>query len=80
MFDKNKVPIFIDFTKAIYKYVVIIKSRTKKLLNDAGIEDLYKECNTEEVNYIVGKNGKLYPAYNIDNISKDNESKDPSSR
>lgn len=40
----------------------------------------YKECHTEKVNYIVGKNGKLYPTYDIDNTSKDNDSKDPSSR
>ncbi|NSM56494.1 hypothetical protein HET73_02825 [Wolbachia endosymbiont of Atemnus politus] len=78
--DKSKVPIFIDLIRNIYRYFMIVKSRTRKLLKDAGIEDLYKECNTEEVNYIVGKDGKFYPSYNIDNTSKDNDSKDSSSR
>ncbi|MDR2831860.1 MAG: hypothetical protein LBV62_03015 [Rickettsiales bacterium] len=78
--DKNKVPMFIDLIKVIYRYFMIIKLKAKRLLKDAGIEDLYKECNTEKVNYIIGKNGKLYPTYDIDNTSKDNDSKDPGSR
>ncbi|APR97749.1 Sec-independent protein translocase subunit TatB [Wolbachia endosymbiont of Folsomia candida] len=82
--DKNKVPMFIDLIKNVYRYIIIIKSKVKKLLKDAGIEELYEECNTEEVNYIAGKNGKLYPAYNIDNTSKSplskNDSEDSSSR
>ncbi len=78
--DKNKVPVFIDFIKTIYRYFTIEKSKAKRLLKDAGIEDLYKECNTEKVNYIVGKNGKLYPTYDIDNTSKDNDSEDSGSR
>ncbi len=78
--DRNKVPVFIDLIRNTYKYLMIIKSKVRRLLKDAGIEDLYKECNTEKVNYIVGKNGKLYPTYDIDNTSKDNDSKDPSSR
>ncbi len=78
--DKNKVPVFIDFIKTIYRYFTIVKSKAKRLLKDAGIEDLYKECNTEKVNYIVGKNVKLYPTYDIDNTSKDNDSEDSGSR
>ncbi|KLT22181.1 hypothetical protein wVul_1115 [Wolbachia endosymbiont of Armadillidium vulgare str. wVulC] len=76
--DKSKVPVFLNLIKNIYRYFVIVKSRIRKLLKDAGIEDLYEECNTEKVNYIVGEDGKLYPAYNVDNTK--NDSKDPSSR
>ncbi|WP_395462805.1 hypothetical protein [Wolbachia endosymbiont of Cantharis cryptica] len=78
--DKNKIPVFIDLIKNIYRYFMIVKSRTRRLLKDAGIEDLYKEYNAEKVNYIVGKDGKFYPTYNIDSTSKDNDSEDPSSR
>ncbi|QOD38398.1 Sec-independent protein translocase subunit TatB [Candidatus Wolbachia massiliensis] len=78
--DKNKVPVFIDLIKNIYRYFMIIRSKARRLLKDAGIEDLYKEYDTEKVNYIVGKDGKLYPTYNIGNTSQDNDSKDPSSR
>lgn len=75
--DKKKIPVFIDFIKTVYRYVITIKSKANKLLKDAGIEDLYKEYSTEEVHYITGKNGKLYPAYNT---SQKNDSKGPSSR
>ncbi len=78
--DRNKVPVFIDLIRNTYKCLVIIKSKARRLLKDAGIEDLYKGCSTEKVNYIIGKNGKLYPTYDIDNTSKDNDSKGPSSR
>lgn len=78
--DKKKIPVFIDFIKTIYRYVMVIKSQAKKLLKDAGIEDLYKEHSTEKVNYIVGKSGKLYPAYDIESTSKKNDSEDPGSR
>ncbi|MDE5060527.1 hypothetical protein R0F62_06270 [Wolbachia endosymbiont of Drosophila aff. chauvacae BK-2020] len=78
--DKNKVPVFIDFINTIYRYFTIVRLKARRLLKDAGIEDLYKECNTEKVNYIVGKNGKLYPTYDIDNTSKDNDSEDSGSR
>jgi sec-independent protein translocase protein TatB len=82
--DKNKIPVFIDFIKVVYRYIMMIKLKTKKLLKDAGIEELYRECNTEEVKHIVGKNGKLYPIYDIDNASKGfiskNDSEDSSSR
>ncbi|BEP30943.1 MAG: hypothetical protein WBIAU1_04210 [Wolbachia endosymbiont of Drosophila biauraria] len=78
--DKNKVLVFIDFIKTIYRYFTIVRLKARRLLKDAGIEDLYKECNTEKVNYIVGKNGKLYPTYDIDNTSKDNDSEDSGSR
>ena len=78
--DKNKVPVFIDCIKTIYRYFTIVRLKARRLLKDAGIEDLYKECNTEKVNYIVGKNGKLYPTYDIDNTSKDNDSEDSGSR
>jgi sec-independent protein translocase protein TatB len=78
--DKNKVPVFIDFIKTIYRYFIIVKLKARRLLKDAGIEDLYKECNAEKVNYIIGKNGKLYTTYDIDNTSKDNDSKDSGSR
>ncbi|MGL9717238.1 MAG: Sec-independent protein translocase subunit TatB [Wolbachia sp.] len=78
--DKSKIPVFIDLIRNIYRYFMIIKSRARKLLKDAGIEDLYKEYSAEKVNYIVGKDGKFYPSYNIDNTSKDNDSKDSSSR
>ncbi|WCR58482.1 Sec-independent protein translocase subunit TatB [Wolbachia endosymbiont of Ctenocephalides felis wCfeJ] len=78
--DKNKVPVFIDLIRNIYRYLMIVKLKTRKLLKDAGIEDLYKEYNTEKVNYIVGKDGKFYPSYNINNTSESNDSKDSSSR
>ncbi|QIT36224.1 Sec-independent protein translocase subunit TatB [Wolbachia endosymbiont of Brugia pahangi] len=78
--DKNKVPVFIDLIKNIYRYLTIIKSKARRLLKDAGIEELYKEYNTEKVNYIIGKDGKFYPTYNIDNTPKDNDSEDSSSR
>ncbi|MDF0607483.1 twin-arginine translocase TatA/TatE family subunit [Wolbachia endosymbiont of Onchocerca gibsoni] len=79
--DKSKVPVFISFIRSIYRYFIIIKSRTRNLLKNTGIEDLYyKKHDTEKVNYIVGKNGKFYPSYNIDNISKDNDSEDTGSR
>ncbi|QKX02358.1 Sec-independent protein translocase subunit TatB [Wolbachia endosymbiont of Dirofilaria (Dirofilaria) immitis] len=78
--DKNKVPVFISFIRDIYRYFVIVKSRIRSLLENAGIEDLCKEHNHEKVNYIVGKDGKFYPSYNIDNISKDNDSEDTGSR
>nr|WP_255563333.1 hypothetical protein [Wolbachia endosymbiont of Bemisia tabaci] len=57
---------------------MVIKSRFRSLMKDAGIEDLYSECDVEKVNYIVGKDGKLYPTYDVDNTK--NDSKDPSSR
>ncbi|NUY39243.1 hypothetical protein GO684_00605 [Wolbachia endosymbiont of Litomosoides brasiliensis] len=78
--DKNKVPVFIDLIKNIYRYLMIIKSKARRLLKDAGIEELYKGYNTEKVNYIIGKDGKPYPAYNIDNTPKGNDSEDSSSR
>ncbi|MDG7055242.1 MAG: hypothetical protein LJD31_01660 [Wolbachia endosymbiont of Menacanthus eurysternus] len=78
--DKNKIPAFIDLIRNIYRYFMIAKSRTRKLLKDAGIEDLYKEYSVEKVNYIVGKDGKFYPSYNIDNTSKGNDSEDSGSR
>ncbi|WP_168464146.1 Sec-independent protein translocase subunit TatB [Wolbachia endosymbiont of Ctenocephalides felis wCfeT] len=84
--DKSKVPVFIDLIKGIYRYFLIIKSKAKKLLKDAGIEDLYKECDTEKINYIVGEDGKLYPAYETESLSKakfqkrQNDSKDTGSR
>ncbi len=78
--NKNKVPVFIDLIRNVYKYLMIIKSKARRLLKDAGVEDLYKECNAEKVNYVIGKNGKLYPTYDIDNTSKDNDSKDSGSR
>ncbi|OWZ24994.1 Sec-independent protein translocase subunit TatB [Wolbachia endosymbiont of Wuchereria bancrofti] len=78
--DKNKVPVFIDLIKNTYRYLTIIKSKARRLLKDAGIEELCKEYNTEKVNYIIGKDGKLYPTYNIDNTPKDNDSEDSSSR
>ena len=64
--DKEKVPIFIRFFKVVYRYALSIKFKTKKFLRDAGIEEL---CNAEDVSYIIGKDGKLYPSYNIDNTS-----------
>ncbi|WP_374698854.1 hypothetical protein [Wolbachia endosymbiont (group B) of Limnophora tigrina] len=78
--DRNKVPMFINLIKTIYRHFIIVKSKAKRLLKDNGIEDLYKERSTEKVNYIIGKDGKLYPTYDTDNTSKDNDSKDPSSR
>lgn len=78
--DKSKVPIFLDLIKNIYRYFMVVKSRIRNLLKDAGIEDLYKEYSTEKVNYIIGKDGKLYPTYDTDNTSKDNDSEDPGSR
>ncbi|MDN5247726.1 MAG: hypothetical protein QWI36_01120 [Wolbachia endosymbiont of Tyrophagus putrescentiae] len=76
--DKEKMPIFISFIRVVYRYIISIKFKTKKLLKDAGIEDLY---STEEVKYITGKDGKLYPTYNIDSVSdQDNDSKGSSSR
>lgn len=74
--DKNKMPAFID----LIRYFMIAKSRARKLLKDAGIEGLYKEYSVEKVNYIVGKDGKFYPSYNIDNTSKGNDSEDSGSR
>ncbi|MFT4314573.1 MAG: hypothetical protein AB3P11_05830 [Wolbachia pipientis] len=76
--DKSKVPVFFNLIKNMYRYFVIVKSRIRNLLKDAGIEELYEECDVEKVNYIVGKDGKLYPAYNVDNTKDD--SKGPSSR
>ncbi|MGL9725431.1 MAG: Sec-independent protein translocase subunit TatB [Wolbachia sp.] len=76
--DKSKVPIFLNLIKNMYRYFMIVKSRVKKLLKDAGIEDLYEECGVEKVNYIVGEDGKLYPTYNVDNTK--NDSKDISSK
>ncbi|MEY2392849.1 Sec-independent protein translocase subunit TatB [Wolbachia endosymbiont of Tettigetta isshikii] len=78
--DKNQMPAFIDLIRNIYRYFMIAKSRTRKLLKDAGIEDLYKKYSVEKVNYIVGKDGKFYASYNIDNTSKGNDSKDSGSR
>ncbi len=72
--DKEKVPMFIDFIRILYRHILRIRSKTKKLLKDAGVEGLYTE---EEVNYITGKDGKLYPAYNVEN--HDNDSKNSSS-
>ncbi|WP_353277514.1 hypothetical protein [Wolbachia endosymbiont (group B) of Villa cingulata] len=76
--DKSKVPVFLSLIKNIYRYFMVIKSRFRSLMKDAGIEDLYSECDVEKVNYIVGKDGKLYPTYDVDNTK--NDSKDPSSR
>lgn len=76
--DKSKVPIFLNLIKNVYRYFMILKSKVRKLLKDAGIEDLYEECDVEKVDYIVGEDGKLYPTYNVDNTKDD--SKDTSSR
>jgi sec-independent protein translocase protein TatB len=73
--DKEKVPMFIDFIKIVYRYILKIRLKAKELLKDAGIEDLY---TGEEVNYITGKDGRLYPTYNVEN--HDNDSKNSSSR
>ncbi|MGL9682130.1 MAG: Sec-independent protein translocase subunit TatB [Wolbachia sp.] len=78
--DKYKIPAFINLVRNIYRYFMIAKSRIRKLLKDAGIEDLYKEYSVDKVNYIVGEDGKFYPSYNIDNTSKGNDSEDSSSR
>lgn len=76
--DKSKVPVFLNLIKNIYRYFWVVKSRVRKLLKDTGIKELYEEHNVEKVNYIIGEDGKLYPAYNVDNTKDD--SKDPSSR
>lgn len=76
--DESKVPIFLDLIKNIYRYFIVVKSRVRKLLKDAGIEELYEEHNVEKVNYIIGEDGKFYPTYNVE--STKNDSKDPSSR
>lgn len=47
--DRNKVPVFIDLIRNTYKYLMIIKSKARRLLKDAGIEDLYNECNRDEL-------------------------------
>ncbi|MGX9892135.1 Sec-independent protein translocase subunit TatB [Wolbachia endosymbiont of Protocalliphora sialia] len=76
--DKSKVSVFLNLIKNIYRYFWVVKSRVRKLLKDTGIKELYEEHNVEKVNYIIGEDGKLYPAYNVDNTKDD--SKDPSSR
>lgn len=76
--DKSKVPVFLNLIQNIYRYFWVVKSRVRKLLKDTGIKELYEEHNVEKVNYIIGEDGKLYPAYNVDNTKDD--SKDPSSR
>ncbi|OEY86576.1 hypothetical protein BIY23_03390 [Wolbachia pipientis] len=73
--DKEKVPMFIDCIRIVYKYILKIQFKAKKLLQDAGIEDLY---TVEKGDYITGKDGKLYHAYNIE--GKNNDSKNSSSR
>lgn len=75
--DKEKIPVFIDFVRIAYRCMMNIKSKTKKLLKDAGIEDLY---NTEEITYVIGKDGKRYPSYNVNNIpGQNNDSKNSGS-
>ncbi|WP_253299805.1 Sec-independent protein translocase subunit TatB [Wolbachia endosymbiont of Chironomus riparius] len=77
-FDKEKMPEFINFVKAVYRYVMSIRFKAKQLLKNSVIEEL---CDTEEINYIIGKDGKSYPAYNIDNTSNQkNDSENPCSR
>ncbi len=71
--DKEKVPMFIDSVRILYRYILKIRSKTKKFLKDAGVEDLYTE---EEVNYIIGKDGKLYQAYNVENHDVENHNND----
>ncbi|QKX01773.1 hypothetical protein GOY13_02420 [Wolbachia endosymbiont of Cruorifilaria tuberocauda] len=82
-FDKKQIPAFINFIVDIYRYLIVIKSKTRDLLKNTGVEDLCKERDVEKVSYIVGKDGKFYPSYNIDNIPdnipKDNDSKDTGS-
>ncbi|WFW29643.1 MAG: hypothetical protein LJI21_02615 [Wolbachia endosymbiont of Menacanthus eurysternus] len=67
-FDKRKMPTLIKLIGDVYRYFIVVKSRTKKLLEDSGIESLYKECNNvEKVNYIIGNDGKFYPSYDMSN-------------
>lgn len=68
--DKEKIPAFIGFVRAMYRYAMNIRSKAKKLLRDAGIEELY---DTEGVTYITGKDGKKYPSYNMDNTPDDSK-------
>lgn len=74
-FDKKTVPDFISFIRIIYRQILSIKIKIKKSLS---IEELY---DAEEIKYITGKDGKLYPAYSVDDImKKNNDSKSSSSR
>ncbi|HCE59649.1 MAG TPA: hypothetical protein DEQ74_02350 [Wolbachia sp.] len=68
--DKEKIPVFVDFVRIAYRCIMNIKSKTKKLLKDAGIEDLY---NTEEITYVIGKDGKRYPSYNVSGQNNDSK-------
>lgn len=75
VFDKKNIPDFISFIRVIYKQILSIKIKIKESLN---IEELY---DTEEIKYITGKDGKLYPAYSADDVmNKNNDSKSSSSR
>ncbi|MDM8335760.1 Sec-independent protein translocase subunit TatB [Wolbachia pipientis] len=78
--DKNDVPVFINLIKSVYRYFMIVRSETRNLLKDASVDGLYKECDTEKVNYIVGEDGKFYPSYNVDSASEGNDGKDSGSR
>ncbi|QKX00992.1 hypothetical protein GOY14_01390 [Wolbachia endosymbiont of Dipetalonema caudispina] len=78
--DKNKFPVFIDLIRKTYRHFIVIKLKIRNLLKNAGVEDLCKDYYVEKVNYVVGKDGKFYPSYSIDNTSKDNDSKDTDNR
>ncbi|WP_333023605.1 Sec-independent protein translocase subunit TatB [Wolbachia endosymbiont of Pentidionis agamae] len=77
--DKKKIPECVSFIRVIYKSAIDMKFKIERFLKNTEINELYKACETEEIKYIAGKDGKFYPAYNIDNLSNKNDGKDSSS-
>ncbi|UWI83074.1 Sec-independent protein translocase subunit TatB [Wolbachia endosymbiont of Howardula sp.] len=60
--DKKKLPIVLDLIRVISRYLMIIKLKANEFIKDAGLEDFYKDCDSEQGNGIIrSNNNHLYP-------------------